>query len=103
MHDATAEDRLRALGRTRTRIALTLTAGVVAIYFGFIGSVAFAKPFLARQIVPGLSVGILFGAFVIVAAWLLTWLYVRWANLRYDPALQVLRDATPPVMPEARS
>lgn len=82
------------LGRARTRIGLLLTAGVVAIYFGFIGSVAFAKPLLGRQLVTGLSVGILFGALVIVAAWLLTWVYVRWANARYDTALRALREAT---------
>ena len=35
---------------------------------------------------------ILAGAFVIVAAWALTWVYVRWANHRYDPALHALRD-----------
>ena len=25
---------------------------------------------------------------MIVAAWLLTWVYVRWANRHYDPALR---------------
>lgn len=86
-----SEQGLRDLGRARTRIGLLLTGAVVAVYFGFIGAVAFAKPFLGTQIVPGLSVGILFGAFVIVAAWLLTWVYVRWANLHYDTALRELR------------
>ena len=89
---ASVEERLRALGRARTRIGLLLTAAVVAIYFGFIGAVAFAKPLLGRQIVPGLSVGILFGAAVIVSAWSLTWVYVRWANVHYDPALSALRE-----------
>ena len=84
--------RLRTLGRARTRIGLLLTAAVVAVYFGFIGAVAFAKPVLGVQIVPGLSVGILWGAAVIVGAWLLTWVYVRWANARYDAALGALRE-----------
>ena len=84
--------RLRTLGRARTRIGLLLTAAVVAVYFGFIGAVAFAKPVLGVQIVPGLSVGILWGAAVIVGAWLLTWAYVRWANARYDAALGALRE-----------
>jgi uncharacterized membrane protein (DUF485 family) len=88
----TAEQRLRDLGRARTRVGLLLTAGVVIIYFGFISAVAFAKPFLGWQIVPGLSVGILFGAVVIVAAWLLTWVYVRWTNAHYDPELRALRE-----------
>ena len=37
--------------------------------------------------VPGLSLGILLGALVIVASWVLTWVYVRWANTHYDPRL----------------
>ncbi len=53
---------------------------------------AFAKPLLGWQVAPGLSIGILFGASVIVAAWLLTWIYVRWANVRYDGALRALRE-----------
>jgi uncharacterized membrane protein (DUF485 family) len=35
----------------------------------------------------GLSLGILLGALVIVAAWTLTFVYVSWANRVYDPAL----------------
>lgn len=87
----TAEEDLHALGRARTRIGLLLTAGVMTIYFGFIGAVAFAKPFLGWQVAPGLSIGILWGAAVIVSAWLLTWVYVRWTNAHYDPALRALR------------
>jgi len=86
MHD------LKALAAARLRIAVILTALTVAIYFGFISLVAFGRGFLARQIVPGLSVGILLGAFVIVASWLLTWIYVRWANEKYDPAVKRLQD-----------
>jgi uncharacterized membrane protein (DUF485 family) len=89
---AERDERLRALARARTRIAFALTAAVVVVYFGFIGAVAFARPMLARLVAPGLSLGILFGALVIVAAWLLTLVYVRWANTRYDPALHALRD-----------
>jgi uncharacterized membrane protein (DUF485 family) len=89
---ADAEQRLRTLARDRTRIGLVLTALVFAVYFGFIGAVAYARPQLGTLVVPGLSVGILAGALVIVAAWLLTWAYVHWANTRYDPALQALRE-----------
>ena len=82
---------LRELARARVRVGLTLTAAVVVVYFGFIGAVAFARPVLGWMIVPGLSLGIALGAFVIVAAWLLTWVYVAWANRHYDPALRALR------------
>ena len=45
----------------------------------------------ARLVVPGLSLGILLGALVIVSAWVLIWIYVRWANTHYDAAIEALR------------
>ena len=82
---------LEALAAARWRIALALTGAMVAIYFGFVLLIAYAKPLLATRITAGLSLGILLGALVIVASWLLTWVYVRWANTHYDSALHKLR------------
>ena len=67
---------------------------MIAVYFGFILLIAFNKEFLARKIGPGLSVGILLGALVIVISWLLTWIYVRWANTHYDTALDAIGKTT---------
>jgi uncharacterized membrane protein (DUF485 family) len=86
-------DRLQQLHRARWRVAVTLTAGVVVVYFGFILLIAYRRDLLARLIVPGLSVGILLGALVIVASWLLTWFYVRWANAKYDTELASIRES----------
>lgn len=86
--------RLKALAAARGRVAAALTAGMVLIYFGFIGLVAFARPVLSRVLVPGLTLGIALGALVIVASWLLTLWYVRWANLRYDGELERLRNGS---------
>jgi uncharacterized membrane protein (DUF485 family) len=33
----------------------------------------------------------LLGVLVIVAAWVLTWVYVRWANQHYDASVRELR------------
>jgi uncharacterized membrane protein (DUF485 family) len=85
------EQALAALAAAQRRIALRLTAAMMAVYFGFILLVAFDKPLLARLVLPGLSLGILLGALVIVAAWLLIWVYVRWANRHYDEAVVALR------------
>lgn len=79
------------LARRRWRMAITLTVAMIALYFGFILLVAFNKPLLGRLVSPGLSVGVLFGALVIVLSWILTWVYVRWANKHYDTALRDLR------------
>ena len=87
------DSKLRELDRARWRIALALTAAMVLVYFGFIALVAFGRPVLAIQVTPGLSLGILLGALVIVASWVLTWVYVRWANSVYDPAVRALLDS----------
>lgn len=86
------EARLRALSAARRRVALALTLAVIVVYFGFISLIAWNKPLLGTLVVPGLSLGILLGALVIIACWGLTWVYVRWANTRYDPELRRLRD-----------
>jgi uncharacterized membrane protein (DUF485 family) len=83
---------LRVLAARRWKVALLLTAVMVVLYFGFIALIAFQKPLLGRLIVPGLSLGILLGALVILCSWLLTWFYVRWANTRYDAALHRLKE-----------
>ena len=85
-------EQLRALDEARWRIAVSLTVAMMVLYFGFIILVAYAKPLLAVIVAPGLSLGILLGALVIVAAWVLIWIYVRWANTHYDTAVQALRE-----------
>jgi uncharacterized membrane protein (DUF485 family) len=78
---------LHAIAAKRWRIALTLSALMLVIYFGFILLVAFDKPFLSILLSQGLSLGILLGALVIVSAWVLSLVYVSWANRRYDEAV----------------
>ena len=88
------DEELSALAARRWRIALTLTAVMVVLYFGFILLIAYGKPVLAALVAPGLTVGILLGALVIVVSWLLTYGYVRWANTHYDSALRALGAST---------
>lgn len=60
----------------RSSLPFVLSVVMIVIYFGFILLVAYQKPLLGTQIVPGLSWGILLGALVIVSAWVLTLIYV---------------------------
>ena len=85
---------LEAVSAARWRIAVSLTVAMMVAYFGFILLVAFNKPLLGRAIAPGLSLGIMLGALVIVVAWVLTWIYIRWANAHYDSSLEGLRPST---------
>ena len=82
---------LRALARTRWRVGISLTILMVLIYFGFILLIAYNRPLMGRLVAPGLSLGILLGALVIVASWVLTYAYIRWANRTYDPEIERLR------------
>jgi uncharacterized membrane protein (DUF485 family) len=82
---------LASVTAARWRVAITLTVAMMVAYFGFILLVAFNKPLLGTVIVPGLSLGMLLGALVIVVAWVLTWVYIRWANTHYDASLKGLR------------
>jgi uncharacterized membrane protein (DUF485 family) len=82
---------LEAVSAARWRIAVSLTIAMMGVYFGFILLVAFNKPLLGTTVVPGLSLGMLLGALVIVVAWVLTWVYIRWANAHYDASLDGLR------------
>ena len=81
---------LRELDSARWRVALALTGAMVLVYFGFVLLVGYGRELLAIQIVPGLTLGILLGALVIVASWALTWVYVRWAAKHYDPGIRAL-------------
>jgi uncharacterized membrane protein (DUF485 family) len=83
---------LEAIAARRLRVALALTAAMLVVYFGFILLIAFGKDFLSRTITDGLSVGMALGVVVILATWALTWIYVRWANRVYEPALDELRE-----------
>jgi uncharacterized membrane protein (DUF485 family) len=78
-----------ALERRRSRLAWSLSAAMAAIYFGFILIVAFAPGVLATPIGTGTTtLGIPLGVGVILAAFVLTGLYVHRANTDFDPAIE---------------
>jgi uncharacterized membrane protein (DUF485 family) len=93
--DAARIERIRrdpafhALVLKRSRFAWSLSVAMVAIYFGFILTVAFAPSLLAAPLGGGtLTVGIPIGIGVILAAFVLTGLYVRRANTDFDVRTQ---------------
>lgn len=81
----------RRLVARRWRVSLALTACLFVIYYGFILLVGLNKPLLATRIGAVTTLGIPIGMGVIVGAWLLTAVYVVWANRRYDADVRALR------------
>ncbi len=81
----------KRLAAARWRVAIALTVVTVIVYFGFILLTAFQKQAMGTLVAAGLSWGMFLGALVIVAAFVVTGVYVRWANAKYDPELRALQ------------
>ncbi len=96
---AHAGSRLRAhpafapLVRGRNRLAWLLTAIMLVIYFGFVALVAFAPAVMARPVSTTITLGFPLGLGVIVAAIVLTGIYVLRANATFDSLTRdIVRD-----------
>ena len=76
----------------RWRVSLILSALLFVLYYGYIILIAVDRAFLSQRIGVATTLGIPIGAGVIVLAWVLTALYVVWANRRYDPEVARLRE-----------
>jgi uncharacterized membrane protein (DUF485 family) len=75
----------RHLVARRWRVSLALTACLFVLYYGYILLVAVNKPLLATRMGGVTPIGIPLGAAVIVGSWVLTAVYIIWANRAYDP------------------
>lgn len=82
----------RRLVTERWWVSTALSAGLFLLYYGYILLVGLYKPVLARRIDGATTLGIPLGAGVIVGAWVLTAIYVIWANRRYDREVSRLRN-----------
>jgi uncharacterized membrane protein (DUF485 family) len=72
------------LASRKNRISLILTAVTLLIYYGFILLIAFKRDVFAVKVTGNVTFGIVLGIGVILSCWLLTGIYVRWANDKYD-------------------
>ncbi|UZK65181.1 DUF485 domain-containing protein [Sphingomonas sp. M1-B02] len=94
LHRIAEDPRYQALVRLRSRISWTMSAIVVAIFFGYMLLVAFAGSFLGTPIgAMTTTIGIPIGLFVILSGIALTGIYVAIANRRFDiDATALLKD-----------
>lgn len=75
----------RQLVTRRWRVSLWLTLCLFFLYYGYVLLIALNRSIVTSTIGANVPLGIPLGAAVIVGAWVLTALYVVWANRRYDP------------------
>ncbi|MGE3724543.1 MAG: DUF485 domain-containing protein [Candidatus Sericytochromatia bacterium] len=80
----------KALVSQRWWVSGLLLLGLFGNYYGFLLLIAYQKPIMTLQIWGKTPLGIPLGAAVIVFSWLLTAVYVVWANRAYDPVVHRL-------------
>ena len=91
-HEMLASPEFRNLVRRKWTVSVLLTVCLFVVYYGYILLVAVDKPFLARKIGAYTTLGIPLGVAVIVLSWVLTAVYVLWANGSYDAAVKDLTE-----------
>ena len=89
MDDATvkqieSDPNFKKLVHDRTSFGWTMSIIMLVIYYGFIALVAFAPSVIAVKIAGSITIGIILGLAIILAAILLTGIYVMRANAEYD-------------------
>ncbi len=87
---ASPDPELLALTRKKAALSRLLTFIMFGTYFGFVFLLAF-KPQVLSARVGAASLGIPVGIGLIVLAWILTGIYVRWANGAYDSVVARLK------------
>ena len=91
-HEMLESPDFKKLVRGKWTISIILTLLLFVVYYGYILLVATDKPFLAHKIGQYTTLGIPLGVGVIVAAWVLTAIYVVWANRVHDVEVSRLLD-----------
>ncbi|MBI5695960.1 MAG: DUF485 domain-containing protein [Nitrospirae bacterium] len=89
--DILNDEDFKQMASTKNSISLVLTVIELVVYFGFIALIAFNKEFLAQDLSGSITYGIPIGIGVIVFSWLVTGIYVQWANGSYDDMVEKVK------------
>jgi uncharacterized membrane protein (DUF485 family) len=90
--EVVASPEFKALVKRRWSVSLVLLVLLFVSYYGFILLVAGDKTFVSQKIGENTTLAIPIGVGVIIFAWLLTAIYVAWANRSYDPEVERLKN-----------
>ncbi|MBA9075483.1 MULTISPECIES: DUF485 domain-containing protein [Rufibacter] len=90
-HEILESSAFKKLVKQRWSVSLVLTFAMLLVYFGFLLVVAFNKELLAKKIGAYATLAIPVGLGIILFAWVLTGIYVFWANSKYDSSVEELK------------
>jgi uncharacterized membrane protein (DUF485 family) len=93
-HQILDDPEFKKLVRQKNAVSTVLTIVELVLYFGFIALIAYNKPFLAQKMSDGsaITIGIPIAVGVIFISWILTGIYVFWANNKYDAMVKSVKD-----------
>jgi uncharacterized membrane protein (DUF485 family) len=82
------------LSHQKDTISIILTVLELVLYFGFIGLIAYNKPFLAQKMneSDAATLGIPIAVGTILLSWVFTGIYIWWANSKYDEMVKNVKE-----------
>ncbi len=90
-HEILQSPAFKKLVKNRWNISLTFTFIMLFVYIGFLLVVAYNKEALKMPMGESLNLAIVVGLGVIIFSWLITGVYVYWANNYYDAAVKEIK------------
>jgi uncharacterized membrane protein (DUF485 family) len=88
--EVVASPEFKALVKRRWTVSMVMLVLLFVSYYGYVLLVAGNREFVSQKIDEATTLAL--GVAVIVFAWLLTAIYVAWANRSYDPEVERLRN-----------
>ncbi len=90
VHEVIESPAFKRLVTRRWTVSLVLLALLFVSYYGYILLIATDKAFVSQKIGEVTTLAIPLGVAAILIAWVLTAIYVVWANRSYDPEVERL-------------
>ena len=90
-HEILQSPAFKKLVKNRWNISLTFTFLMLLVYIGFLLVVAYQKDTLKMPVGDSLNLAIIVGIGIIIFSWLITGVYVYWANNYYDAAVKEIK------------
>jgi len=90
-HEVIESAEFKSLVQRRWKVSATLLVLLFVMYYGYILLIPYAPELMKARIGEVTTAAIPFGVGVIVIAFVLTAIYVGWANQSYDPEVQRLK------------
>ena len=85
-------EKFQELRRRHRSIAFPLTIAFLAWYFLYVLMAAYAHDFMAHKLWGNITVGLIFGLLQFVSTFVITAVYVRYANKNLDPVAEEIRE-----------